>query len=87
MVWRILFGAFVLHLAFATWLFLRAREGSPDRHLAKIQMLLAAGMMFANLPSAFNLSVSGLSTGSRVVAGILLLATFVALRRPRRVLQ
>jgi len=86
-VWQILFGAFVLHLAFATWLFVRAREGSPDRRLAKIQMLLAAGMMSANLPGAFNLSASVLSIGSRVVAGILLLAAVVSLRRPKRLLQ
>ena len=87
MVWRIMFGLFVLHLAGAGWLFYRARQGSPDRHVAKIQVLLASGMMFGNLPSAFELSPSILSIGSRVVGGALLLATFVELRRRKRALQ
>jgi hypothetical protein len=87
MVWRLLFGAFVLHLAFAIWLFSRAREGSPDRHVAKIQVLLASGMMFGNLPTAFDLSTSVLSIGIRVLAGVLLVATFAQVRRGQRAPQ
>jgi hypothetical protein len=84
---KFLFGAFALLLVASLWLLLRARQGSPDRHSMTIQALLAAGMMCGNLPSAFELHGTSLAVGARVVAGALLVATFVQLRRTKRVRQ
>lgn len=84
---KIFFGAYVLLLASSSWLFLRARQGSPDHHFMKIQALLWSGVLFGNLPGAFELPGSSLAVGSRVLGGILLLASFVQLFRTKRVRQ
>jgi Na+-driven multidrug efflux pump len=50
----------------------------------KIQVLLWLGMVFANAHGAFGLEVSGLAVASFIVSGILLLASFVQLRKTKR---
>jgi hypothetical protein len=85
MVAKIFFSVFVVLLASSLWLLLRARRGSPDRHFMKIQALLASGMLFGSLPSAFELQSSGLAVGSRIVGGVLLVGTLIQLLRTKRI--
>jgi hypothetical protein len=84
---KVLFGIVALMLVASLWLFLRVRKGSADRHFTKIQVLLWSGMLFANMPGALGLELSGAAVASFVVGGILLLASFVQIRQTKRLRQ
>jgi len=86
-VWKILVGAWAMHLLGAVWLLGRAGRNSVERRLAKIQVFLGAGMLFAFLPSAFEWSGSWAAAVPRAVGAALLVAAILEFRRPQRVAE
>ena len=73
-----------LGLAGALWYFRRSGRKTPDRHVAKVQVLLWAGLLFGNLPRAIGYEPSGLAVTSFSLSGVFLLATLVQLVRGKR---
>ena len=76
-----------LGLAGALWFFRRSGRNTPDRHVAKVQVLLWSGLMLGNLPRAVDYEPQGLTIASFSLSGLFLLATFVQVVRGKRVRQ
>lgn len=87
MVWKIMVGVWAMHLLGAVWLLRRAGRNPVVRRLAKVQLFLGAGMLFALLPSAFEWSGSWGAVLPRVVGAALLVAALLEVRRPQRVAE
>jgi hypothetical protein len=73
-----------LGLAAALWFCRRSGRNTPDRPVAKVQVLLWSGLLFGYLPRAVGYEPSGLAIASFSLSGLFLLATLVQLVRGKR---
>ena len=73
-----------LGLVGVLWFFRRSHPNSPDRAIAKVQVLLWSGLLVGNLPRALAYQPLWLAVASFALSGLLFGATVVHLVRARR---